>query len=58
VNNSVPPWEIVIVMLVVVRVGLTPVQFGLGQPTALPETVLGAVKTAGLVVKVTVPFLI
>src|SRR6266511_401025 len=46
------------VMFVSVRAGLTPVQFGLGQPAAAPETVSGAVRTAGLVVKLTVPFLI
>lgn len=32
VNSNVPPWEIVSVMLVTVRVGFTPVQFGLGHP--------------------------
>ena len=58
VKSRSPPCVIVIVMSVVVRTGFTPVQFGFGQPAAAPDTVSGAVKTAGLVVKLTLPFLI
>src|SRR5438034_5073310 len=58
VNSRVPPCEIVIVMSVVVKTGFTPVQFGFGQPACAPVTVEGAVRTAGLVVKLTLPFLI
>ena len=49
VKSSVPPWEIVIVMLVVVSVGLTPVQFELGQPAAEPDTVLATVLFSDIV---------
>jgi hypothetical protein len=38
-------------MLVVVKVGLTPYQFALGQPAATAETVSGALSTAGLVLR-------
>jgi hypothetical protein len=58
VNNVVPPCAIVRVMFVTLRIGLTPVQFGFGHPASAPVTVAGADKTAGLVVKVTFPFLI
>ena len=51
-------WKISSVMLVSVRVGFTPVQFGFGQPAVAPDTVGAAVKVAGLVVKVRFPFLI
>ena len=50
VNNNVPPCAIVMVISVVLSVGLTPVQFGFGQPASAPLTVFGAVRTAGLVV--------
>jgi hypothetical protein len=46
------------VMSVSVRVGFTPVQFGFGHPAAAPDTVVGAVNVAGLVVNVRFPFLI
>ena len=45
-------------MLVSVSVGLTPVQLLFGQPAAAPETVGAAVRVAGLVVNVRLPFLI
>jgi hypothetical protein len=51
-------WKMSSVILVSVRVGFTPVQFGLGQPAVAPETVVAAAKVAGLVVKVRFPFLI
>jgi hypothetical protein len=44
-------------MLVTVNTGFTPVQFELGHPATLPETVLGALSVAGLVVNVRFPFL-
>ena len=58
VNSVTPPWAIVSLMLVTVNVGFTPVQLGFGHPASWPLTVEGAVSTAGLVVKVTFPFLI
>ena len=58
VNSVTPPCAIVMVMFVVVRLGLTPVQFEFGHPAADPETVAGAESTAGFVVKLTFPFLI
>ena len=58
VNSVVPPYAIVRVMFVTVTVGLTPVQLEFGQPACCAETVEGAERTAGLVVKVTLPFLI
>jgi hypothetical protein len=45
-------------MLLTVSTGLTPVQLGFGHPATAPGTVVGAVNTAGLVVKVKFPFLI
>jgi hypothetical protein len=45
-------------MFVNVSVGLTPVQFGFGHPAVVPGTVAAAVKVAGLVVNVRLPFLI
>ena len=48
----------VILMFVSVRLGFTPVHLSLLQPACVPDTVAGAVKTAALVVNVTVPFLI
>ena len=57
VKSVAPAWLIASVILVTVSAGLTPVQFGFGQPACWPDTVDGADKTAGLVVKVTVPFL-
>ena len=51
-------WKISRVMSVSVRVGFTPVQFGFGQPAVAPDTVVAAVKVAGLVVNVRFPFLI
>jgi hypothetical protein len=56
VKRSTPPCEIVIEISVVVRAGFTPVQTGFGQPASAPVTVPGAVRTAGLVVKLTFPF--
>ena len=50
-------WKISRVMSVSVRVGFTPVQFGFGQPAAAPDTVVAAVKVAGLVVNIRFPFL-
>src|SRR5919199_5072891 len=44
-------------MLVTVSVGLTPVQLGLGHPASAPDTVDGAVRTAGFVLNVRLPFL-
>jgi hypothetical protein len=44
------------VMLVTVSAGLTPDQLGFGQPAACPETIGGAVKTAGFVVIERLPF--
>ena len=45
------PCAIVSVMSVSVNTGLTAVHPPLGQPTADPDTVDGAVRTAGFVVK-------
>ena len=50
--------SIVSMMVVTVRTGLTPVQLGFGHPATAPDTVAGAVNTAGFVVKVRLPFLI
>jgi hypothetical protein len=57
-NSVTPPCAIVSLMLVTVSVGFTPVQFAFGQPASAPDTVSGAVRTAGLVVNVKLPFLI
>ena len=51
-------WKMSSVILVRVRVGFTPVQFGFGQPAVAPGTVGLALKVAGLVVNVRFPFLI
>jgi hypothetical protein len=58
VNSVTPFCAIVSWMLVTVSVGFTPVQLRLGHPACEPDTVEGAVKTAGFVVNVTLPFLI
>jgi hypothetical protein len=50
-------WKMSNVMLVTVRTGFTPVQFGFGQPAVAPGTVAGVVKVAGFVVTVRFPFL-
>jgi hypothetical protein len=42
VNSSAPPWLIVIVMSIVVRVGFTPVQFRFGQSAAPSVVVIEA----------------
>jgi hypothetical protein len=49
-------WKMSRVMLVTVRTGFTPVQFGFGQPAVAPGTVAGVVKVAGFVVNVRFPF--
>jgi hypothetical protein len=58
VNSVDPPCAIVRVMFVTISVGSTPVHPPFGHPAAAPETVFGADRTAGFVVKVTFPFLI
>jgi hypothetical protein len=50
--------SIVMVIFVSVSCGFTPVHLSLLQPACVPDTVAGAVKTAGSVVNVTFPFLI
>ena len=50
--------SMVSVMLVRVSVGFTPVQLLFGYPATCAETVGGAVRTAGFVVNVRLPFLI
>src|SRR5205814_8348840 len=52
-----PPWSIVNLMLVRVRLGFTPVQLAFGQPACAPVTIVGADSVAGFVVKVRFPFL-
>jgi hypothetical protein len=49
-------WKMSSVMLVTVRTGFTPVQFGFGQPAVAPGTVGGVVEVAGFVVNVRFPF--
>ena len=46
-NSRTPPWAIVNATLVTVSVGLTPVQFGFGQPASAPVTVSGALAPPG-----------
>ncbi len=56
--RTVGGWKISSVMLVSVRTGFTPVQLGFGQPAVAPLTVGAAVRVAGFVVNVKLPFLI